>query len=106
MYEEGFCNQWQRELPAAPPAGSHRICANFAPNNSYERHNRGMIERHGGDVEAAVRERMSWFATDLKPGVLYVFCYNQPPEVKVLMSLVGPGRRPASDPEQAKESQN
>ena len=105
-YEAGICDHWQVEIPAAPRAGGHRICANFMPNESYKRHNRGMIERHGGNVEDAVQERMSWFGVDLEPGVLYAFCYNQPPEVKELMPLTEQASEPASDLQKVEESLN
>src|SRR5947209_6328968 len=78
----GNCKHWNVAIPAPPSPGSHRICADFVPNEDYERHNRQMMKYHGQTTAESVRQRMSWFGIDLKPGVLYVFCYNQPPGIR------------------------
>jgi hypothetical protein len=96
-YEAGTCNHWKVEIPTTLPAWSHRICADFAPNEDYERHNRQMMKYHGQTTAESVSQRMSWFGIDLKPGVLYVFCYNQPPGIREMMKLTGDETEAAED---------
>jgi hypothetical protein len=79
------------------PGWNHRICADFAPNKEYERHNRPMMEYHGQTLAESVRQRMSWFGIDLKPGVLYVFHYNNPPGLREMMQLTGDETEVARD---------
>jgi hypothetical protein len=96
-YEAGTCNHWNVEIPAPPSPGDHRICADFAPNEDYEHHNRQMMEYHGQTTAESVKQRMSWFGIELKPGVLYVFCYNQPPGIEKMVALTDQNARLASD---------
>ena len=88
-YGQGRCRHWEVDIPEQEPPRRYRICANFSANSFFEQHNRGMIERHGGNVDDLVRERMSRFGIDLKPGVLYAFHYNDPPGIREMMKLTG-----------------
>ena len=79
---EGRCTYWSVDLPVI---SDHRICADFKPNAAYMRANAG--RGHWQTTDESVRERMSWFGRELKPGVLYSFCYNVPPGITELMEL-------------------
>jgi hypothetical protein len=93
----GRCSHWKVEIPAAEPPGSHRICADFSPNEDYERHNRPRMEYRGQTTTESVRQRISWFGIDLKPGVLYVFSYNNPPGLRAMMQLTRDETEAAGD---------
>ena len=76
-YEEGFCAYFRSALPATLDSWTHRICSEFTADPSYE------IDSHG----IAPEERFSWFGMELKQGVLYGFCYNQPGALEELKDL-------------------
>jgi len=63
-------------VPSTLPKWDHRVCSEFTPNEFFERDNRISFE-----------ERFSWFGIKLKPGILYVFGYNTPDEIKELKEL-------------------
>ncbi|MEW6737032.1 MAG: hypothetical protein AB1489_37445 [Acidobacteriota bacterium] len=75
-YEEGTCKYFAALLPSTVNSWSHRICADFKPNASFEKESRISYE-----------ERFSWFGIKLEPGVLYIFSYNQPADVKEFIHL-------------------
>lgn len=66
-----FCRFHGRNLPPPKRVQNNRICCNFEPNSNYDRDN------PQPQFMPLVR-RFAWFGTDLQPGVLYEFTYNQP----------------------------
>lgn len=53
-------------------ATNNRICCHFEPNQEYWNSN---------SIFSPPSRRFGWFATDLKPGVLYEFPYNSPDQL-------------------------
>jgi hypothetical protein len=72
--EERLCKFHETILPKPKVASNNRICGNFEPNEVYNKHN-------GLGPFMPLARRFAWFGKDLKPGVLYEFCYNQPPGI-------------------------
>jgi hypothetical protein len=68
--EERLCRFHQTIVPKAKDFPNNRICGNFAPGELYYAHSRSQF--------FTLARRFAWFGIDLKPGVLYEFCYNQP----------------------------
>jgi hypothetical protein len=91
-YEEGHCRHWNVPIPTTLPSWGHRICADFAPNDGYERDNHSANEYHQRDTATSVKVRFSWFGFELKPGVLYRFGYNQPEKATEFIRLDAPAQ--------------
>lgn len=72
--EERFCRFHETVLPKAKISYNNRICGNFEPNTAY-------LEHTSFGQFFTLARRFAWFGTDLEPGVLYEFCYNQPPGI-------------------------
>lgn len=72
--EERFCSFHQVVLPKAKINYNNRVCCHFEPNQAYHQH-------VGLRQFFPLARRFAWFGIDLEPGVLYEFCYNQPPGI-------------------------
>jgi hypothetical protein len=72
--EQRLCRFHETILPKAKTESNNRICGNFEPGDAY----RAYISRHQFITTA---RRFAWFGIDLEPGVLYEFCYNEPPKI-------------------------
>lgn len=90
---EGSCTFWNTALPVI---ADHRICAEFTPNAAYAQDNAVLLKYRAQTVEESVRMRMAWFERDLRPGVLYRFCYNVPTGITELMELAKTETDPTS----------
>ena len=73
--EERYCRFHETKVPKARVEYQNRICGNFVPNEAYFAHN-------PSPQFFTLARKFAWFGIDLEPGVLYEFCYNQPPEIK------------------------
>jgi hypothetical protein len=72
--EERYCRFHQTMLPKAKVETNNRICGNFQASELYYAH------RQSREFITLARQ-FAWFGTDLEPGVLYEFHYNQPPGI-------------------------
>jgi hypothetical protein len=75
-YEAGYCARHEAPLPSTRRMWGHRVCADFAPNEFFEK-----------DSQISAKERFSWFGKTLKPTILYVFPYTHPPDIRELEKL-------------------
>ena len=75
-YEGGFCDCHKVAIPSTLAEWGHRVCSDFSPNKFFEQ-----------DSGISVEKRFSWFGIKMKPGMLYVFSYASPPEIKELLEL-------------------
>jgi hypothetical protein len=73
--EERLCRFHQTVLPKAKVEPNNRICGNFEPSELYYAHNPSR-------QFFTLARRFAWFGIDLEPGVLYEFCYNEPPKIR------------------------
>lgn len=78
--EERLCRFHQTILPKAKVQANNRICGNFDASELYCAHN--PLRQF-----CTLARRFAWFGIDLEPGVLYEFCYNQPPGITKLAVL-------------------
>ena len=76
-YAEGFCAHHDAPVPSTLPKWGHRVCSEFSPNDFFKR----------DSSRISVEERFARFGIKLKPGILYVFGYNTPKEIKELVEL-------------------
>ena len=72
-YANHYCSFHETKLPHSPDLHLNRICCHFEPKDDYFMDN--------GQFFPPAR-RFSWFPTDLKPGVLYLFHYNTPENIE------------------------
>ena len=72
--EERMCHFHETVLPKAKVEHNNRICCHFEPNEGYWRDN----PSHRFNT---VARRFAWFGTNMEPGVLFEFCYNDPPGI-------------------------
>ena len=72
--QERLCRFHQTVLPRPREDQNNRICANFEASDVYHDHNppRRFV---------TLGRRFAWFGTDLEPGVLHEFHYNDPPGI-------------------------
>jgi hypothetical protein len=81
--EPRLCRFHETILPKAQNEGNNRICGNFEPNEDYHTDN-------PYSQFFPLARRFAWFGIDLEPGVLYEFCYNEPPKIIRLAVLREP----------------
>ena len=72
--EERLCRFHETILPKPIAESNSRICGNFEPNEDYDADNPNA-------QFCTLARRFAWFGIDLEPGVLYEFCYNEPPKI-------------------------
>jgi hypothetical protein len=72
--EERMCHFHETVLPKAKDESKNRICCHFEPNRGYWRDN-------PSSRFSTVARRFAWFGADMEPGVLFEFCYNNPPGI-------------------------
>jgi len=72
--QERLCRFHESILPKPKIDSNNRICGNFEPNEDYR------IDNPFAQFFTSAR-RFAWFGVDLEPGVLYEFCYNEPPKI-------------------------
>src|SRR4051794_25013675 len=73
--EERLCRFHQTVLPKPKVEYANRICCHFEPSQADVDHN-------GLNEFFPLARRFGWFGIDLEPGVLFEFCYNQPPGIR------------------------
>jgi hypothetical protein len=78
--EERLCKFHQVVVPKGNVPHNNRICCNFEPNEGYYRDN--PLRQY-----ITLARRFAWFGIDMEPGVLYEFCYNQPPGITKIAVL-------------------
>ena len=86
VHEAGYCLHHDAVLPSTVRTQLNRICRDFEPNDAYWAHH-PEHELDGIAQRMNPARQFSWFGTELRSGILYVFDYPAANAVREYKSL-------------------